>query len=320
MMKKLKGLLAPFIEEYTAFRQALGYSSSHQKYLWYLDDFAFNYYPNERQLTERLVKEWLKFESGCRPSFIRDEIFAVRGFAKYLGDAAYLLPTNYIPRKKSPAIPYMLSMEELRDFFTELDKMYWRDPLMQSTISVMLRLIYTCGLRPMECKMLLCSNVNLTSGELLITKTKRHIERTVQMSNDMHHMMQAYDAKRKIFQSNSRLFFVRGDGQAIKGHMLRRAVDMSWKVANVGSAHNDLPDISPYTFRHQFASSVLMNWLDEGKDLYAMLPYLKAFMGHSHFSSTSYYIHILPQRLASSAGVNWDALDLVDREVSIWDD
>ena len=50
-----------------------------------------------------------------------------------------------------------------------------------------------------------------------------------------------------------------------------------------------------------------------------MLPFLRAYMGHEHFEDTAYYIHILPERLISSSGVNWDAIDSVMPEASVWD-
>ena len=39
-----------------------------------------------------------------------------------------------------------------------------------------------------------------------------------------------------------------------------------------------------------------------------MLPYLRAYMGHEKFSDTAYYIHILPERLMVSPGVQWDTV------------
>jgi len=40
-----------------------------------------------------------------------------------------------------------------------------------------------------------------------------------------------------------------------------------------------------------------------------MLPYLRAYMGHEELSETAYYIHILPENLVKSAGVDWAALN-----------
>ena len=73
-----------------------------------------------------------------------------------------------------------------------------------------------------------------------------------------------------------------------------------------------------YFFRHRYASTVLQKWLSEGRDLYAMLPYLSAYMGHEDFSYTAYYIHLLPENLLNSAGVDWSVIDAVNPEVDVW--
>ena len=39
-----------------------------------------------------------------------------------------------------------------------------------------------------------------------------------------------------------------------------------------------------------------------------MLPYLRAYMGHEKFEDTAYYIHILPDRLLKSPGVDWESI------------
>ena len=80
-----------------------------------------------------------------------------------------------------------------------------------------------------------------------------------------------------------------------------------------------MPRLRPYDFRHGFASSVLQKWLDEKKDLYTMLPYLRAYLGHEHIEDTAYYIHVIPERLLKSPGINWDEMDLLMPEVSIWE-
>jgi integrase/recombinase XerD len=43
---------------------------------------------------------------------------------------------------------------------------------------------------------------------------------------------------------------------------------------------------------------MLMRWIEEGRALDGMIPYLSAYMGHTSFSATYYYINLLPERLA----------------------
>jgi len=48
-----------------------------------------------------------------------------------------------------------------------------------------------------------------------------------------------------------------------------------------------------------------MKWVEEDRDLYAWLPYLSTYMGHSEFSNTAYYIHLLPERLMKTSAIDW---------------
>ncbi len=47
-----------------------------------------------------------------------------------------------------------------------------------------------------------------------------------------------------------------------------------------------------------------------------MLPFLSAYMGHNSLTETAYYIHILPENLLSSQGIDWDKLNAMFPEPS----
>src|SRR5665648_593305 len=91
-----------------------------------------------------------------------------------------------------------------------------------------------------------------------------------------------------------------------------------WTQANPETDISKLPRLRVYDLRHRFTSAVLNKWLDEGRNLYAMLPFLSAYMGHSSLSATAYYIHLLPENLVKSAGIDWLSFDQLIPEVSKW--
>lgn len=70
-----------------------------------------------------------------------------------------------------------------------------------------------------------------------------------------------------------------------------------------------------YDLRHRFATAVMTGWLEKGENLYTCLPYLSAYMGHAEFSSTAYYIHLLPERLMKSSSINWELFSDILPEV-----
>jgi integrase len=127
-----------------------------------------------------------------------------------------------------------------------------------------------------------------------------------------------YDTIRTIANQQSAYFFVRADGSPVTSQQLSLNVKRCWKQANPDTPPNMLPVIRPYDLRHRFASTVLQKWINEGRDLYAMLPYLRAYMGHENFSDTAYYIHLLPENLLNSSGVDWSTIDSVNPEVCVW--
>lgn len=71
--------------------------------------------------------------------------------------------------------------------------------------------------------------------------------------------------------------------------------------------------------RHRFASAVLMRWIDKGEILPAKLPYLRTYMGHESLSETIQYIHILPENLVKTSGIDWDVFDELISEVAEWE-
>jgi len=239
-------------------------------------------------------------------------------FAKYLGNGSYMAPIGLAP-KNSRFTPYILTDEELASFFQAVDNIeYKNDSFIKNTAPVLLRLIYTCGLRPREGRLLKRNNICFTTGEILIDKAKRQKQRIVVMSSDMLQLCKLYDKKRSIVGGESEYFFVDSKGNELSQHTLCRLFSHCWASANPDTPKNKLPLLRIYDLRHRFASTVLQKWLDEGRNLYAMLTYLRAYMGHERFSDTAYYIHILPENLLCSPGVDWDAIDSDVPEVSVW--
>jgi hypothetical protein len=54
-----------------------------------------------------------------------------------------------------------------------------------------------------------------------------------------------------------------------------------------------------------------MRWIDNGNDIVTLLPYLSTYMGHSEITSTLYYIHLLPDRIRKSAGIDWKLFSII---------
>jgi integrase/recombinase XerD len=316
-------LFAPKIQAALAFRESLGKSICNQTtYLRYFDRFCADKYPEESFLTKEIVWDWV-YNPFQTKNAVNYRIQAIRFLGKYLtatGEESYIFPDMSANTRRSKFSPYVFTDDELRRFFAAADSeprnpLY---PLQHRIASVAFRLIYTCGLRPNEGRELKCANVNLYTGEILITDTKFQKERIVVMSDDMLALCRNYDRCRNTEgPANSQYFFPAQNGDCHNRKQFNKIFKRCWVRANGDAV--DLPSVRIYDLRHRFASAVLNRWVDEKRDLYAMLPYLRAYMGHSDFESTEYYVHLLPENLLKSKGINWSGLESLIPEVQAYE-
>ena len=320
-MSRFISTFASSLEAMISYREALGFSRSSYEYkLLSFDRFCIEHYPDSETITKEMVFKWIENEVANKCSNIRDKEAAIRFFGKYLeatGKTAYILPKKYTAYvEKQTTSPYIFTDEELASLFRAADSIKAK-PFASEIVPVLFRLIYTCGLRPNEGRELKRVNINFSTGEILITKTKRKKERIVVMSDDMLRLCRSFDIRRRIFAKDSEYFFPARDEGEYGSGQLNRLLKKCWISANPETDASVLPNVRVYDLRHRFASAVLNRWLNEGRNLYAMLPYLRTYMGHNKLSDTAYYIHLLPENLLKSSGINWEAFDELIPEVSI---
>ena len=160
-----------------------------------------------------------------------------------------------------------------------------------------------------------------TLTEILITETKLKKERVIVMHDDMNRLMRKYSIQVILAgREQSSYFFPDPDLEAYTTAWLENILKICYRNANPEISAERLSRIRVYDLRHRFASATLCRWLDEGKNLYNMLPYLRTYMGHSSLSQTAYYIHILPENLLKSCSIDWSKLDNIIPEDDIWDE
>ena len=322
---------SPFVEDiqhFLRYRAALGFDTRvYEGYLKQFDVYCSGHFPNANCLTQELVIGWIHYAAEHGKGGLDVKGRAIRALAKYLaaeGKPAFILPEGYTSTKRPTAFaPYIMSSAELTSFFEAADAMQqWHcgDIFSPTVAPVIFRMMYTCGLRPDEARNLEIKDVNTVSGEILIRKNKVRKERIIVMSDDMSAFCREYEPKRETVFVRSTFFFPRVDGRAYNCLQLEKLCRLCFSLAHPGVPEFKLPRIRPYDLRHCYASAILQKWLDEGRDLYTMLPYLRAYMGHDHINDTAYYIHILPERLLHSPEIDWAGMDSTMPEVSIWED
>lgn len=325
-MKSFISQFAVYMNNMISYRVALGYSdATYRSRLIAFDRFIAEKHPDIKELSKDVIEEWIMPVPNETITSRKSRASIVRIFANYLisvGETAYVIPKGYIRGKKA-FVPYILSDSELSDLFYQIDHISNTedDCLKKCTASVLFRLIYTCGLRPGEGLKIKKNNVNLETGEILIEQGKHKKDRIVVMSRDMTALMKQYFIHSTYSgRSEYVLFFADASGNPYTTAWLRDILKSCFQKANPDIESERLPRIRTYDLRHRFASATLCRWLDEGENLFNMLPYLSRYMGHSDISHTAYYIHILPENLLKAKGIDWERFNDAIPEVEQWEE
>ena len=322
-----RGLCSPFAEDLDNMIDLMvvsgGAESSYLSRARSFDAFCAHEHPECKELTEWLILEWLKPVMNKDPSVIHQRICFMNGFAKYLnnvGKPAFMMH-NRFTCGRTLFVPYIFSDDDLTRLFHVIDtNVKHGNKFQQIQFSVYYRLVYTCGLRPNEGRTLKKKHVNLNSGEITIECSKERRSRIVVMSDDMKALASKYFTLLNIFFPDEEPFFPSKCGGEHPAAFFQTNFSRFFAEANPAIPTDFLPRVRVYDLRHRFATAAIHRWLEQGKPIDTMLPYLQMYMGHARLSSTAYYIHLLPEHLVKANGMNWEKIGDVIPEVELWQD
>ena len=298
--------LSEYIEDMLLFKESIGYSRRSYEYdLARFCKFMKSSQLGISDLKEDIVLDWCSIWQSESPTGAR-RIQSVRELLKYLsaiGIDCYVIPSSFIPREEIRT-PYIFTDKELVQIFDECDSLApdRSTPHRHLVLPVLLRLIFFCGLRPNEGRELLSCDIDFDKGVILIRKNKSHKERYVALSSDVLQMCIDYRSKAATVFADHTYFFPTPAGTPYDRHWLAKQFRMVWRRVR---PDNSNANAVVYDLRHRYATTMLMKWMNEGVDIGAKLPYLSAYMGHTHFSDTAYYIHLLPENLIRSSAIDW---------------
>jgi len=264
------------------------------------DEFCRKNYPEMKELNREIVFHWSKQCPGEHPATLQGRVSPVRELAGYMinnGHQAFILPKGMLP--KCPRYqPYIYSDDELRRLFARIDGCHYcaEVPYRHEVMPVFFRLLYCCGLRLTEARMLKVKEVDMENGVILLTHTKLDRQRQIPLSEGLHKHFKLYYRNVHPYSKPDDWFFpgYKGKPMTLSNvyHNHRRFL---WQagISHSGRAkagQRGAPTI--HSLRHSFAVHCLRRWVREGKNLQAWLPVLQSYLGHVSYSDTAYYLHL----------------------------
>jgi integrase len=289
-MNAFANTLAERVEGYIELRCSLGYAF--RKQAGVLRALARRVEKEQLggPLTRDIVLNFvLTFEGTANGRAIRYAV--IRRFCEYLAvyDAqTELLDPRALPRSRAIAPPRILSDEELRSLISACGHASPRTPWRGRTLTMLVGLLASTGLRSGEALRLDRADVDLVDGVLHVRKTEFRKDRLVPVHIGTLTELRRYARLRDVAfpAPKDSAFFLSSRGSRLSTSGLHVAFGAACELAGLDS---DKP-LRPHDLRHRFVVTRLAAWERDSADVQALLPLLATYLGHARYTDTAYYV------------------------------
>ena len=288
------------LEEYLIIRRKLGFKLQRADKL--LHDFVlFAEKENVSFITTQLALRWAKQPANCHPSWWRQRLCIVRGFAEYQSaiDLRTQIPSlELLPYQYHRKPPYVYSSNEIENLINAARQLQSPMGLRSSTYYTLFGLLAVTGMRISEPIGLDRKDMDLTKGILTIGQAKFGKSRLIPIHPSTQKALRQYDSLRdRIFQRpQTQSFFISEKGTRLTQDSVRRTfILLSRKIGLRGPHDRHGPRI--HDLRHGFAIRTLLSWYRDKLDIDRHMHKLSTYLGHVHVTDTYWYISSVPELL-----------------------
>lgn len=298
----LKSELASYLRSFLDFKRAQGH-----RYMqgdWFVPGLdRLLHERGDTRITHETAEAWMEDAARRGPNAVCHRATFLRQFCRYLGrfdKDTFQPPPRFVPRRPAVRGQNVFSEDELRTLFAAAQKLETEPP---GGFRIWLLLLYACGLRPTEGRVLSIADVNLEEGVLRVRETKFRKHRYVPMSPATLKEVREYHRHRQALSPNPDfgdhfILFSPYKNTSHSGAMRFQEICAKAGVA----AHPGCRPPRPHDLRHTFAVHRLLDWYRQGGDVLGKLHLLATYMGHAEIVYTEKYLHITRELLDEAAG------------------
>jgi len=290
-------VFGPYILKFLELKNSLGYK--YQDAGWALasfDHIAMEKDVFDIAVTKELADEYCRKRSNESDKTRYNRIQILSQFARYLSDLVFRSYIPKLPQFKSTFTPYIFSRDQMQTIFKVCDELA-PSPRNHNTtvyaIPILIRLLYSTGIRINEALYLTCNDINLHEKYLVLRNCKNGKDRMVPLSDSLAKACEEYFMYRNQFPSirKENWFFIKPDGsQMNQGSAYRwfRRILFFANISHGGRGHGSrLHDL-----RHTFSVHSLVSMSESELDLYYALPILSTYLGHQSLDATDMYVRL----------------------------
>jgi len=240
------------------------------------------------------------------PTTINHTISALKGFFAYL-ERRQIVNDNPMAaisgREIQAYIPYLFSAQDVRRLLDAVNHHIRKDPkhyFRDYTLSMVISLIASCGLRISEPVNLKLDQYHIGQGTIFIQNTKFGKDRLIPVPRPVMGQVSNYLSVRKHMVSNRENAYLfpgkhlfRIDRRAVYALFYQAVRDIGIEQEKKIFDNIRFGKPTPHCLRHSFAVNTLLRVKESGKSAQAALPVLAAYMGHKNYISTAVYLKAL---------------------------
>ena len=298
MNVNFKGPLAVLLQEFIEFKRSTGFKYIKEAQdLKHFSEFCLQTELKEPVLTKEIVDTWcMKKPHEKQRNGTEQRITCLRQFALYLvsiGHNAYIpICTLNKKSRKSKYVAYVYTHDEINRIIEFSDRIYPnRRSTMHLVMPVLVRLLYSTGMRIMETLTLQMKHFDLLNGVLVIKNAKHNKDRLIPLSASMLGILKQYcEVMHTRFLPDDYLFFGITREPYSHHNIYWRFRELLQQAGIPHAGRGNGPRV--HDIRHTFACHTLQEATRRHVDLYAALPILSTYLGHESIQATSQYLRM----------------------------
>lgn len=249
-------------------------------------------------LPKGMVEAWCEIRPGEAESNRMLRVSWMRGLAEFMvrtGFDAYVPPRGRGRGGASPYEPHIFTNHELAALFSAADRIAGEDVACQrAQAALVLRLLYSTGMRCGEACSLEKGDVDLDAGVLHVRNAKNGRERVVPMHPSVAERMGALKGTAEHahpqYASHARFWSLPEGRQLTRGYVYSFFRSALWEAGIPHGGRGKGPRV--HDIRLAYACHRLRRWVEEGADVNSKMPVLAAYMGHADTRCTEYYLRL----------------------------
>jgi integrase/recombinase XerD len=304
-MKNFESFLSHQLNEFLAYRQAMGYAVKHSRsYLFIFDRYLLDKEAVWDSLTPAFFLQ-MRADLHMEPVSVNTVLLTLRVFFRFLLRRGHVekSPVQDIPLlKENVTVPFVFSPEQTDRLITAYSNRIRRTEesfLTDFAVYLALLLLARCGLRISEPLRLLQHHYRTDDCTIYIEKTKFKKDRLIPVPMTVADEINNYLSVRdRLKPDDQNPYLLAGKKrEPLKAYQVRSTFHKAVKDIGLEQQRKVVGNMNfnppvPHSLRHSFAINTLRNIIERGESPQSALPVLSAFLGHKKYHYSAVYLKV----------------------------